>query len=159
MPNVTATPFPAFTPGRMKSETYEWFIQLYPWDVTATLTTKNNTNEWWANSDIKHFWNVIDRKIYGKASKSGERIKRLCLLDRGANNTNIHYHIVVLTPTDAGWTREDFCKLMSSTWISLKCAGDHNTIGPIQSVGGCVGYLSKKCRSDLDPLDLSCSHF
>jgi hypothetical protein len=159
MPNVTATPLPAFTPSRIRLEAHQWFSGTYNWDVAATLTTKDNTTEWLANNDIKHFWNVLDRQAYGNASKRGKRISRICLIDRGANNTNIHYHIVALTPTDAEWTTNEFCELMSSTWTARYQAGDHNTIGPIQSIGRCIGYLSKKFKSDLDNLDLTCSQF
>jgi hypothetical protein len=159
MPNVTASPLPVFTLGRIRSEAHQWLAGEYQWDVTATLTTKNNTTEWLANGDIRHFWNVLDRKTYGNASKNGKRIKRICLLDRGANNTNIHYHIVALTPTDAGWTTEDLCEQIRSTWTDRYYAGDHNTIGPVHSLGSCIGYLSKKFKSDVDNLDLFCSNF
>jgi hypothetical protein len=159
MPNITASPLPAFTPSRIRLEAHQWLSGNYHWDVAATLTTRDNTTEWLANSDIKHFWNVLDRKAYGNAGKREKRINRICLIDRGANNTNIHYHIVALTPTDAMWTTDEFCELMSSTWTGLDHSGDHNSIAPIQSVGKCIGYLGKKFKSDLDLLDLSCSHF
>jgi hypothetical protein len=159
MPNITTSPLSAFAPRRIRFAAHEWFSGSYPWDVAATLTTKDNTTEQLAHSDLKHFWNLLDRNAYGNASKKGKRIKRICIIDRGANNTNVHYHIVALTPTDAMWTTDYFCGLMRSTWESLYHAGDHNTIGPIHSFGGAIGYLSKKFKSDLDGLDLVCSNF
>jgi hypothetical protein len=65
MPNVTASPLSAFTPSRIQSEAYQWLSSICAWDVFATLTTQENTTEPLAHRDLKHFWNVLDRKAYG----------------------------------------------------------------------------------------------
>lgn len=158
MSNIPLTPPTPFSGNRLKFEYNQWLTEAHSWDITATLTTKEHTAEWQATSDLSHFWNVLDRQAYGEASKKGTRIKRICLIDRGANNTNIHFHIVALTPTNAKWTTDEFCQVLSKTWQERYHAGHRNIIEPIRSVGGCIGYLSGKLKTNTDQLDLNFSH-
>lgn len=160
MPNFPPTLPSLLSAARIKSEGFDWLVNSHPWDVWATLTTKEYTTLEAARADLKHFWNILDRKAYGNAAKKGKQlISRICLIDLGANNTNVHYHIVALTPTDVKWMTEGFCKLIEETWAPLRNAGHHNQAEPIKSIGGCVGYISGKFKGNLDSLDLDCSRF
>lgn len=162
MSNIARTPPSPFSGNRLKFASHQW-LSDHHWTVTATLTMKDHTTEATARDDMKHFWNLLDRKAYGNAAKkkteAAKKIKRVCLIDVGENNSNVHYHIVALTPADAKWTTDQFTKLIDETWPTLRHAGHHNLVEPIRSVGGCIGYISAKLKYNLDQLDLDCSHF
>jgi hypothetical protein len=158
MSNIAPTTPAPFSGKFLKSASYQW-LTTHSWDVWATLTTKEYTTAAAAQDDLKHLWNLLDRQAYGNASKKGKRINRACLIDLGANNTNVHYHIVALTPANTKWTTDEFCQSLKDTWQKLHRAGDHNQVEPIDSASGCVRYICGKFQTNLDQLDLDCSHF
>lgn len=69
------------------------------WELAGTFTFKNDVYEAQARRTFRHFWNVIDYKIFkNSAKRHNKHCERACFIEVGAGNENWHYHVATKTP-------------------------------------------------------------
>ena len=152
MHTAIAEPFKHLKPTHAAVAT--WLYET-DWDLAMTLTCKENTTEDQALKTIRHFWNVIDRELYGNQARYGKRSKRVCFVETGYDNTNFHFHILALTPADKNMDVERYGEFLAAHWRELPHhAGHVNDIAPIRSGVGCMIYSSKSTKYNSDGLEL-----
>jgi hypothetical protein len=96
-----------------------------------------------SHSLLKHYWNKMDRVIYGKAAQNGCRIQRWCLAHEGSHNDNYHIHFVARSPIDA----DLFCCLSNALWAKQDRATasiNKNWITPVIHRRRVANYMTKE---------------
>ena len=68
-----------------------------------------------AKNALKYFWNKVDRYYFGnKSHRNNIKVKRMCFLQKGYSNQNLHFHFVAITPNNE--TDFDFIKILKRIW-------------------------------------------
>lgn len=145
---VIAAPFAILK--RSHAETATW-LHAVEWDLALTLTCKEYTTEDKALKTIRHFWNCVDRMLYKNKSRYGQQTKRACFIEVG-KNSNVHFHILALTPPDKNMDVNRYGQFLAMHWLSQKfeCGGEVNDIAPIRNQIGCLIYFSKSSKKNFD---------
>jgi hypothetical protein len=127
------------------------------WDVAATFTFPAYVTESQARKIFKHFWNKIDKRIYGNAArKHNKRVQRLSFIE-GIENGNVHYHVIAKTPDRFDYKM--FRQILLLQFEELSGAGSHNEVKRTTDENGWLGYISKGIKTfSADALDVFTSH-
>lgn len=125
-------------------ELYRYLLDR-DWDVFGTLKfhSKNRISGSQAHMQIRHFWNQLDRVIYGKAAERGCRVQRWCFAHAGSHSDNYHVHFVAQSPIPT----LEFCALANTLWAktSPTTAGiDQNWITPVLHPDQVAGYVTRE---------------
>ena len=92
---------------------------------------------------VRHFWNRLDRVIYGKAAERGCREQRWCFPHAGTHSDNYHVHFGALAPIDT----LEFCALANTLWAGQHPATagiDQNWITPVLYPDRVAGYVTRE---------------
>lgn len=127
-----------------RRELYRYLLDR-DWDVFGTLKfhSKNRISGRQAHLQVRHFWNGLDRVIYGKAAERGCRVQRWCFTHAGTQSDNYHVHFVALAPIDT----LEFCALANTLWAKQHPATagiDQNWITPVLYPDRVAGYVTRE---------------
>ena len=93
-----------------------------------------------ASSNYRHFMNVLNRKILGKAhTKYGNRLKAFSIFE-GGNDKRLHIHAVIECPRPE--LRATFPTLIRDTWLATDWGYGQVDI-QADSDNGWINYISK----------------
>jgi hypothetical protein len=125
-------------------ELYRYLLDR-EWDVFGTLKFHSGSRISFnrAHMQLRHFWNQLDRVIYGKATECGCRVNRWCFAHAGSHSDNYHVHFVAQSPIDT----LEFCALANTLWAktSPATAGiDQNWITPVLYPDRVAGYVTRE---------------
>ena len=125
-------------------ELYRYLLDRQ-WDVFGTLKfhlgSRISFNR--AHVQLRHFWNQLDRVIYGKAVELGCRVNRWCFTHAGSHSDNYHVHFVALAPIE----QCEFCALANTLWTKTSPATasiDQNWITPVLYPDRVAGYVTRE---------------
>jgi hypothetical protein len=115
------------------------------WDVFGTLKFQNKRliSGKRAHRELLHFWNRLDRVVYGKAAEVGCRVQRWCFAHIGSHNDNYHLHFVARAPIDPG----EFAALANTLWTKQCSASANlkeNWITPVIYPDRIAWYVTKE---------------
>lgn len=134
----------------------DW-IDEHDWDLAATFTMPANTNKAQAEKTFRHYWNLVDKAVYGRAAKRhSKRVERVCFVE-GEKNGNIHWHVIAKSNErrDYRWLRQ----IMLIAWEDLSNTGRYNEVTRCFNNNGWAGYISKQIRTfDADAWDVVTTH-
>lgn len=124
---------------------FEQWLNSTSWDIFGTLKFQpiRIINGHHANKILQHFWNQVDRVIYGKAAERGCRVQRWCFAHEGSHSDNYHLHFVAQSPIEA----ELFCCLSNALWTKQDRATasiQKNWITPVIHRDRVLHYLTKE---------------
>lgn len=127
-----------------RRELYRYLLDR-DWDVFGTLKfhSKSRISGRQAHLQVQHFWNGLDRVIYGKAAERGCRVQRWCFAHTGTQSDNYHVHFVALAPIDT----LEFCSLANTLWAGQHPATagiDQNWITPVLYPDRVAGYVTRE---------------
>lgn len=127
-----------------RRELYRYLLHR-EWDVFGTLKfhSKNQISGRRAHLQVQHFWNGLDRVIYGKAAERGCRVQRWCFAHTGTQSDNYHVHFVAQSPIDT----LEFCALANTLWAKQHPATagiDQNWITPVLCPDRVAGYVTRE---------------
>ncbi len=125
-------------------ELYRYLLDRQ-WDVFGTLKFQSGSRISFirAHVQLRHFWNQLDRVVYGKAAERGCRVNRWCFAHAGSLSDNYHVHFVALAPINV----LEFCALANTLWTktSPATAGiDQNWITPVLYPNRVAGYVTRE---------------
>jgi hypothetical protein len=131
--------------AKSEQQQFEQWINSRDWDVFGTLKFQpiRMISGQKAHQIVRHFWNHLDRVIYGKAAEKGCRVARWCFAHEGSHSDNYHVHFVAKSPIDA----DLFCCLSNALWSKQDRATasiQKNWITPVHHRDRVVQYLTKE---------------
>ena len=92
-----------------------------------------------ASQNLRHFLNVLNRKVFGSASKRhGKRVNSVAVLE-GGNGKRLHYHLILDCPRDEQIGM--FPLLIDRAWQSTNWSYD--LIDIKQCDDGWLNYMTK----------------
>jgi hypothetical protein len=123
-----------------KKALIKWFNN-YEWDVFGTLTFKYSLNEFDAEKVLKLYWNKIDKYYYGnKSHRNNLRVSKVCCLQKGTNNNNVHFHFLAKKP--ANIKREKFKYALNDFWHNnIREAGKEVKFRDVDIIKKDINYL------------------
>lgn len=122
-------------------------LDRWDWPITVNLNYKSGVERWAVEEAALHFWNCIDRCVYGRRrADAGRKLSRFCVLDGSAETKNWHYHCAVKKPPVDYWagTTEEFCTLLEAQWASLRVAGNFAECSPVRCQEAWLKYICRK---------------
>ena len=126
-----------------RKELVEYLAQR-EWHLAATFTFKYIMTEGQAQIALKHFWNHVDERLYGKSARRvGNKCGRACFLEKGSSGQHLHYHATVAIPDDKNMDAGRFQAFLEAHWHSLKEAG-RIEFKPIDNQDGWLSYITKE---------------
>lgn len=127
------------------------------WDLAGTFTFKDNTEAAQARKTFRHFWNLVDKAIYGKAAgRHNKRCERACFIE-GSDISNAHYHVILKTP--ATISQDSYKQILKLIWQDLGNTGKYGIIKNTNSNEGWASYISKGMKwRNVDALDVETTH-
>jgi hypothetical protein len=145
-----------FTRSDAQKALVDW-IAGKDWDLACTLTFRENVSEQQARKIFRHFWNRVDKAVYGKAAqRHKKRCNRVCFME-GVGTGNIHWHVIARSTArrDLRWLRQ----IMLIVWEDLWTTGTHNKIEGTYNNEGWAGYISKGVKNmNADAWDVETTH-
>lgn len=98
-----------------------------------------------ASQDIKHFLNIINRKVYGRQFKSHKKRLKCVNVFELNTSTGLHVHMVLENPEDWHIPEAEKASLILNAWVSMKCSGSQNANMIIHAyeINGCINYCFK----------------
>ncbi|OEJ67513.1 rolling circle replication-associated protein [Magnetovibrio blakemorei] len=145
-----------FTRSETQKALVDWLGE-HDWDMAGTFTFRQNVSEQQARKLFRHFWNRVDRAVYGKAAqRHGKRCERVCFIE-GTDTGNIHWHIIAKANErrDYRWLRQ----IMLMTWEDINFTGTQNEIRRTYDNEGWASYISKRIKTfDADAWDVGTTH-
>lgn len=91
-----------------------------------------------AQQNLRHFLNVLNRKVYGNRVRHGHKLNCIPVIE-GGQQTRRHYHLCLEQAPNM--TFEEFAILVVETWRSTTWGYRQVDIQPCD--GGWVGYMAK----------------
>jgi len=145
-----------YTHNKTQQAVIDW-LDDYDWDIAATFTFRVDVNEAQARKTIKHFWNKVDKAVFGKAAqRHNKRVNRACFIE-GLDTGNIHLHAIVKTTERRNYAM--LRQIMLMAWESLDGTGTHNRVERTYDSNGWASYISKRIKAfDADALDAETTH-
>lgn len=130
---------------RSEKQQFEDWLLTDEWDVFGTLKFQpmRNIGGRQAHDLLRHFWNRLDRVLYGKAAEHGCRVVRWCFAHEGSRNDNYHLHFVASSSIDP----DMFCCLANTVWTKLDratAALRFNSITPVVHREKVADYITKE---------------
>lgn len=139
------------------TEYAEWIEKQADWNIAGTFTFPADTSVDTARRTFRHFWNKLDARIYGKASKRfGKKISRVCFIE-GVESGNVHFHFIAKSPERMG-NVETFKRLMLLYWEDLGNTGIYNRVDTTTNNLGWAYYISKTANTSAEALDTASTH-
>jgi hypothetical protein len=134
-----------------------WLSNL-PLSVALTLNFRADIHEVQAISAARHFWRLVDTKVWGANAVKRRNVKliRVCALEGEANVRNWHYHAAVQLPEHL--QAHDFHEMLLNTWGQMREAGKYSACKPIHHRVGWLNYICKDVRTRGEALCLVTSH-
>ena len=147
---------------KTEQKNFEKWVLARDWDVFGTLKFQpiRMIDGPQAHKVVRHFWNHLDRVLYGKAVERGCRLERWCFAHEGSHNDNYHVHFVANSPIDA----DLFCCVSNTLWTKKDRATANiqkNWITPVLDRQRVAHYLAKeiwKLGGSSFDAELSCDH-
>jgi hypothetical protein len=129
------------------------------WHTSSTLTFKKEQSLEQAQKVLRHFWNRVDGKLFGKASQRyGQKCERACFAEAGKFGDLVHYHLIIAKPIRNNMSDDRFRQFLHAEWSSLEEAG-LSEFKPITSASGWIDYITKDVSYfGLDTWDVSNTH-
>lgn len=125
-------------------EIHDWLASK-EWNIFGTLkfhpVRHIGAND--AQKVIRHFWNRLDRVVYGKAAERGCRVQRWCFAHEGSHSDNYHVHFIAKSPI----SEDDFCCLSNVLWTKQDrstASIQKNWITPVIHRDRVLYYLTKE---------------
>ncbi|MEM8576735.1 MAG: hypothetical protein AAGF60_02690 [Pseudomonadota bacterium] len=126
-----------------------------PNPVNVTLTFKLRAEGQWltrdaAEQNIKHFRNLLNRRLFGNACKRHGRQLRTLIVHEGTEWTRHHIHGAIELPE--GWEINDFKQLVMSLWMRTRFGyrEHHFEVPATAEREDCWLYYCFKKRTKLD---------
>lgn len=122
----------------------------HPFAVTLTLKQRiggdggvssvcENVTHESASRNLRHFLNVINKKVYGSAAqRHGKRLSVLPVLE-GGNGKRLHYHLVIDCPRDE--LIDAFPSMIAEAWQNTLWGYGQTDIKPCDQ--GWLNYITK----------------
>lgn len=89
------------------------------------LLTEDN-----ARQNVKHFLNILNKKVYGNAAKRfNKKVHAIPVIQGGTKNNQLHLHMTVVVPER--FKRDEFVTLMSNLWTKTHFG---NSVTKVQDV-------------------------
>lgn len=144
---------PSITPHEIQHSIRQW-IDFKAWQrpYALTLTLKQriggdggvsapatNLTRQISSQNLRHFLNVLNKQIYGKASRRyGKRLPVFSVLE-GGNGKRLHYHLVIGCPRDD--LIEVFPAMVVLAWRKTLWGYGQTDVKPCDA--GWVKYMTK----------------
>ncbi len=115
--------------------------------ITLTYRQYVNRNEVERSSDIKHFLNKLNRKVFGMAYVKGHiRLKTFPVFEINKSG-GLHVHMVVGRP-ESILLSKPLEELAKEAWLSMKCGGSPKAqdVRNCYEVMGLIGYNCKQIK-------------
>ena len=145
----------------MKTAIRHWVL-TGEWNISATLTFEDKTQEQEARRRLKRFWNRVDKRLYGNQMvRRNRKVERLNILEGDGIAENFHFHAAIKMPTDRFNNPYEFSKFLAKLWREENGKSGFKTdISPINDELAWAIYITKRIpRLDSDVLDENSSHF
>ena len=116
-------------------------------------------NEISAENALKYFWNKVDRYYFGnKSHRNNIKVKRMCFLQKGYSNQNIHFHFVAIAPNNE--TDINFIKTLKRIWqYEVKESGYFSEFETIEIKEAVTNYLTHEYyKLGSDTLNTTTTH-
>ena len=108
------------------------------------ILTKDN-----ARQNVVHFLNVLNKKVYGNASKRfNKKVFVVPVIEGGTQNKQLHLHMTVVVPER--FERDDFITLISDTWTKTNFGNSVMKIQDVYNLNGRHNYMFKRKTKDED---------
>lgn len=117
--------------------------------VTLTFNPGIAFDEAKRSLDVKHFMKRLNRKVFGKGTDRGQRL-RCCPIFEFNNSDGLHVHMLLEKPADTSRLSSSFKQTVIDTWVTM----DYTGIPKAQDVRDCfdvkrlLHYVTKQIRTD-----------
>ena len=118
-----------------------------PYAVTLTLKAARQVGYQWmpltqidAGQNLRHFMNVITKKLRKSGLKKGYRPKCVPILE-GNDVIRRHYHLIIDKPDVIG--AEEFALLIARTWRNTFWGHEQVIVRPCYDGSGWLRYMAK----------------
>ncbi len=91
-----------------------------------------------AARELKHTFNVVDRKLFGNKVRNGEGVQRFCVFE-GNKDIRAHYHLLLDVPEKA--SVEQLVGLIILAW--QRTLWGYEVVDFMPCDGGWVDYITK----------------
>lgn len=96
-----------------------------------------------AEKNVSHFLNILNKKIYGNASRRfNKKINVFSVFEGGDKNKQLHIHMTMDVPEHVD--RDKFVSLVSELWIKTDFGNRNMYIQDIYEINGRHQYMLKK---------------
>jgi len=97
------------------------------------------------SQDIKHFLNIINKKVYGRQSRNYKRRLKCVNVFEFNSSTGLHVHMALENPEDWHIPDAEKASLILNAWMSMKCSGSENAnkLIRIYEISGWINYCFK----------------
>jgi hypothetical protein len=123
----------------------DFAITLTYRETEAQHSSKYVPNYQKTSQDIKHFLNIINRKVYGRQSKSHKKRLKCVNVFEFNTSTGLHVHMVLENPADWQIPEAEKASLILNAWMSMKYSGSEkaNKIFLGYEINGWINYCFK----------------
>lgn len=123
-------------------------------DFSITLTYRENASQHSSkfvpqydkpSRDIKHFLNIINRKVYGRQYKRRQRRLKCVDVFEHTSYNGLHVHMILENPADWNIPEAEKIALILKAWSSMQCCGyfKANCVEHVTELDRWVGYCFK----------------
>lgn len=135
----------------IREQDYSKWNRPHAW----TFTFKYPQSTQSAKRKMRHFLNVLNKKVYGNASQRFSKKIRCIPILEGGNGTQIHYHLILDHLSRGDMKAETYQLIMNSLWKFGSCK-DNGLFHYDEEDGrtGWVNYITKSETKESESKDL-----
>ena len=119
------------------NELFDWQIKKKH-KIFGTLTMKRIATYNDLTKANKHFFNCVNRHLFGNYKRKGNRLDTFSTIQQMANGD---WHIHFTTEMAENYTADDFIKLLTNIWRNKVNGSGISLINKIRDKKKAIGYL------------------